>query len=106
MNVSDLLRQCRMERGWTQAELARRLGTPQSAIARWERGTISPRVQTVERILEACGYRIEMGVRDSWQVDRDQLRERLAWSPLERLRYLEDMLAFEERGRRARRLSK
>ncbi len=34
--------------------------------------------------------------------DLDQIVERLSWTPLERLRYLLDMLAFEERARRAR----
>lgn len=36
--------------------------------------------------------------------DRSQIVERLAWTPKERLDYLMDMLAFEERARRARRV--
>ena len=35
------------------------------------------------------------------EVDEDQIAERLAWTPHQRLRYLLDMLAFEERSRRA-----
>lgn len=35
---------------------------------------------------------------------RAQLRERLTWTPLQRLRHLLDLLAFEERARRARRV--
>jgi hypothetical protein len=37
--------------------------------------------------------------------DIDQIRERLSWSPKQRLDYLLDMLAFEDRAHRARRLS-
>jgi hypothetical protein len=35
-------------------------------------------------------------------VDLDQIRERLSWSPAERLQYLLDMLAFEESAHNAR----
>jgi hypothetical protein len=35
-------------------------------------------------------------------VGIDQIVERLGWTPAERLRYLLDMLAFEERARNAR----
>ncbi len=38
------------------------------------------------------------------ESDRSQLVERLDWTPRERLRYLVDMIAFEQRARRARRL--
>ena len=102
MKTEDLIRTSRLSRGWTQTELARRLGTPQSAIARWERGGLSPRIDTLGRILDACGFDCELRTTDRWQVDHDQLRERLGWSPLERIRYLEDMLAFEERAHRAK----
>ena len=36
--------------------------------------------------------------------DREQILERLRWTPQERLNYLRDMVAFEERAHRARRL--
>jgi hypothetical protein len=35
----------------------------------------------------------------------DQIAERLTWTPKQRLDYLLDMLAFEERARGARRVS-
>ena len=35
-------------------------------------------------------------------TDLDQIVERLSWPPHERLQYLLDMLAFEEKARRAR----
>ena len=35
-------------------------------------------------------------------VDLDQIVERLRWTPAERLRYLLDMLAFEEKAHRAK----
>jgi hypothetical protein len=38
-------------------------------------------------------------------VDVDQIVERLRWTPKQRLDYLLDMLDFEERAHRARRVS-
>ncbi len=35
-------------------------------------------------------------------IDLDQIVERLAWTPAERLRYLLDMLMFEEKARQAK----
>jgi transcriptional regulator with XRE-family HTH domain len=104
VDTGTLIRNARLSRGWTQADLASRLGTPQSAIARWERSSSSPRVETLERILSACGFQCDLQLVDQWQIDRDQLQERLSWSPAERLQYLIDMVAFEERARRARRI--
>ncbi len=42
----------------TQAELARRLGTTQSAIARLEGGRVSPSFATLRRYAEATGARL------------------------------------------------
>jgi hypothetical protein len=39
------------------------------------------------------------------EQEEDQIAERLSWTPKQRLQYLLDMLAFEERAHRARRLS-
>jgi putative transcriptional regulator len=37
------IRQLRQERGWTQADLADRLGVSASAVWKWERGLTRPR---------------------------------------------------------------
>ena len=42
----------------TQAELAKRLGTTQSAIARLEGGRVSPSFVTLRRYAEATGTRL------------------------------------------------
>ena len=46
----------------TQAELARRLGTTQSAIARLEGGGVSPSFTTLRRYAEATGTRLTGGL--------------------------------------------
>ena len=39
---------------------------------------------------------------DAEAIDLDQIVERMGWTPIERLRYLLDMLAFEEKAHRAK----
>ena len=45
----------------TQTELAVRIGTTQSAIARLEGGRLSPSVRTLRRYAEATGMRLTVG---------------------------------------------
>jgi transcriptional regulator with XRE-family HTH domain len=80
-----LIRDARQLAGLTQAELARRLGTTQSAVSNWERGHDTPRVDTLARILEACGFVADVTFRRQDDVDRAQLRENLTMTPAERL---------------------
>lgn len=58
MSIIAALRTAREARGWDQAELARRLGTSQSAISFLERGKREPRLDTVERWLRATHHRV------------------------------------------------
>ncbi len=58
MDAGMLLRETRRGRGLDQAELARRAGTTQGYISRVERGTVSPTLRTLERLLHAMGHRL------------------------------------------------
>ena len=49
-----------MAAGLTQAEFARRAGTSQPAVVRYESGATSPSVVTLERLLRAAGRRLEL----------------------------------------------
>lgn len=49
----------REEMGLSQAEVAARMGTSQSALARLERGEGNPTLATVERYASAMGKKIE-----------------------------------------------
>jgi uncharacterized protein len=48
----------------TQAELATRVGTSQSAIARYEGGRTVPSLPTLERVLRACGRQLALNALD------------------------------------------
>ena len=45
----------------TQAELAEKIGTTQSAIARLEGGRVSPSISTLRRYAEATGHQLQVG---------------------------------------------
>lgn len=50
----------RMEMGISQAELARRVGTSRSALARIEKGTTDCRISTLQRIALALGGKVDL----------------------------------------------
>lgn len=82
-----LVRRARLERGLTQADLARRARTSQPAIARLEAGGRSPSVATLGRVLEALGLRLQIETREiDSGVDRTLIAQALRLSPEQRLR--------------------
>jgi transcriptional regulator with XRE-family HTH domain len=58
----DEVLKARAEAGLTQAQVARRVGTTQSAIARLESATgkHSPSISTLQRYAKALGYRLQL----------------------------------------------
>lgn len=59
-SVIRALIEARTRAGLTQAELAERMGTTQSAIARIEGGSINPSVGALRRYAEATGSRLKV----------------------------------------------
>jgi len=94
-----LIREARRLGRLTQAELARRLGTTQSAVSNWERGRDTPRVDTLARILEACGFEADMTFRRLDDVDRAQIRENLEMTPAERLESVRNVSKLRAKAR-------
>lgn len=90
MTPGSLIRNARRSAGLSQASLASRLGTTQSAIARLERDASSPRVETVERALKACGQRLELGSRPTQSsIDESLVASMLRMPPGERIKSFE-----------------
>jgi transcriptional regulator with XRE-family HTH domain len=86
MSPATLVRHARRAAGLSQAQLAERLGTTQSAVARLERPGANPRVDTLDAALRASGQRLALEVAPiAAGIDEAQLRARLALSPAQRL---------------------
>jgi transcriptional regulator with XRE-family HTH domain len=86
-----LIREARQHAGLSQRDLAARLGTKQSVVSRWERGIDTPRIETLGRILQACGFEADLTFRRHDDEDRSQIVEALTLSPEERLETVENV---------------
>jgi len=63
-NVVRLIIKKRIETGITQAELAQKIGTKQSAISRLESGEYNPTLSFLCKITEALGSQICISIKD------------------------------------------
>lgn len=82
-----LTAEARAAAGLTQAQLAERMGTTQSVIARLESSRANPRVDTLERAIAATGHALDATLRPASQtVDETLIAANLRVEPGERLR--------------------
>ncbi len=65
-----LVYRVRTEAGLTQADLAERMGTTQSAIARMEGGGTRPTLETLKKLAAAVGGELVVGVGEKLSRDR------------------------------------
>ncbi len=113
-DASLLVQHARRTASLTQRELAERVGTSQSAIARLEQGHTNPTLDTLMRCAAATGHTVRLAfvpidppdpvvARYKRDVDRTLLRENLRKSVDERLRSLMD---WQEAGRELQRATR
>jgi len=89
---AKLLKQARRQAGLTQAELARRMGVSQAAVAKLERQGSNMTVHTLDRALWATGHRLALKAAPRRPgVDESLIRQHLELTPAERLRGIETM---------------
>ena len=89
-----MLRKARRRAGLSQRDLAGLTGVAQPTIARVERGVEVPRVDTLARLLSACGESLEALPSLGVGVDRSLIREMLRRTPAERLASLAEEAEF------------
>jgi transcriptional regulator with XRE-family HTH domain len=81
-----MVREARRRSGLSQRQLARAAGVPQPTVARIERGTVSPRVDTLDRLLHACEHELIIEPSLGIGIDRSLITDRLRMTPAERIR--------------------
>jgi len=94
-----LIRSARKQADLTQAELARRIGTKQPVISRWESAAEEPRLSALARVVSACGLRLKLSLVPD-EVDRSQIRQQLAMSPSQRLESVANLSRLRATARR------
>jgi transcriptional regulator with XRE-family HTH domain len=83
---ASLIRTARTDARLTQAELAKRMGTTQTAIARLERRGANPTVATLRKALSAAGHRLELSAAPQpSSVDLPQLLRHMKLTAAKRL---------------------
>jgi transcriptional regulator with XRE-family HTH domain len=102
LDVGGLLREARRIAGLSQTALAERIGTTQPVVSRWERDLEVPRIDTLGRALQACGFEADLVFRRHDDVDRSQILRQLALTPEERLRYYDSAARAYELAQDAR----
>ena len=100
MNVSSVIQKTRQRAGLTQADLAQRVGTTQSAISRLENGRVRPSLETIERLAKACGATLELRLRTS-EAPTAEFESNLSLTPAGRLDQMIRAVQFVVEGRRA-----
>lgn len=63
--IARALIEARTRAGLTQADVAQRMGTTQSAVARMESGRALPSLRTVERFAQAVGGKLRLHIEQS-----------------------------------------
>jgi transcriptional regulator with XRE-family HTH domain len=101
MNGGGLIREARLRAGLTQSELAARVGTTQSAIARLERGRTAPSFARVARCVRACGLDLVPNLTPVDDSDWSVASANLLVDPDERVRRHRAALRFAVAGREA-----
>ena len=56
--AAELIREARRSAGLTMAELAERAGSSKPTVSRYENGRVDPGVETLNRLLHACGQEL------------------------------------------------
>ncbi|MEW6171960.1 MAG: helix-turn-helix transcriptional regulator [Bacillota bacterium] len=84
----------RIEKGWTQAELAATIGVQQSAIARIESFVVVPRLDTLLKVLHVLG--LSLAVRDKSECDETLNTSVTAYETDESYTFFETAVPFGE----------
>ena len=104
----------RKERGWSQPELGKQVGTSGAIIGRYERGEITPSIEVAKKLADAFGVTLDflVGDKDVPNILYDQAmlvrwQEIDALEPSERDRILSvvDSLVRDPKARQAYRIS-
>jgi transcriptional regulator with XRE-family HTH domain len=112
MDIGTLVRGARERASLTQRQLAERAGTTQAVVARIESGGTNPTVETVERLIDAAGFVLTVGmapkskpdpVTEAYRsgIDVTLLRENLRKTPEARVEAAIGVSKLAEEFRRA-----
>jgi transcriptional regulator with XRE-family HTH domain len=104
----------RKERGWSQPELGKRIGTSGAIIGRYERGEITPSIEVAKKLADTFGVTLDFLVddkdvpnilHDQAMLARWQAIDALEPSERERILSVVDSLVRDAKARQAYRMT-
>lgn len=66
----DVLKKLRLERGWTQLDLSKKLGTAKNTVANWEQGARIPKLDKLEEIADLFNVDVDFLIGKSTKTTR------------------------------------
>ena len=102
MRGGAIIREARRRAGISQQELARRMGTRQPVVARWETGRRAPDYDLVSAAVRACGFELGLSLTPLDSSDDLAIAKTLSLTPAERLQKNQELLDTETWARGAR----
>lgn len=100
----------RRDRGWSQPELGRKIGTSGAIIGRYERGEMSPSIDVARKLADVFGVTVDSLIserelpdllRDQKMIERWRSLDQLPGDERDRILYVVDGLIRDAQARRA-----
>src|SRR5919106_3213239 len=88
MRGGDLIREARLRAGLTQAQLSELTGRERSVIARWEQGAVSPSIDNLIQVVQACGFELPLVLHPRDTSQDEQLKKNKLLTPDRRARQM------------------
>lgn len=107
---SQRILKLRRERGWSQGDVAQKIGTSGAIIGRYERGEMTPSIEVARKLADTFSVTVDylvtdhempMALKDREMIERWTALEELAAEDRERILYVIDGLIRDARTRRA-----
>lgn len=73
-NFPEKLKSLRKERGWSQGELAKQIGSDMQRISKYERGVVYPTTEMLVRIADVFQVGLDDLVRDGFEVKTNSMK--------------------------------
>ena len=101
-DASSLIRRARKSAGFTQNDLAERLGVSQPVVARLERAGSNPKLSTLLEVAAATEHSLKLELERDFGIDESMIAADLRQTPDRRLHAFESFYGFaKEAGGKA-----
>lgn len=77
MDILEKIRKLRLERNWTEYQLAENSGLPQSTISSWYRKNMQPSISSLEKICDAFNINLSQFFTDTPTMELTEQQQKI-----------------------------